>query len=486
MSGYQLQELAATAVPELAAKLAELHGFSTLATVGWPEWAPDPRFGVKGTQNADLSRSALVCNFATREAPADLEALGEMAARAPLVILQCPKRLWQSVRELVVRDESQLAFVGHVPVGGSGELVAIVDRIVAPAMSAEPTGDFRVLAIITTFNEADILETSIESLLRDGVEIHLVDNWSTDGTFEIARRYAEHGSLTLERFPASPPQTFNHEELLSRIEEIADASGASWVIHHDTDERRRPPWAGVTMRQALWTVQRSGFNAIDHTVLTFRPVDDSWRPGMDPEATITTFELEARPDLLLQIRAWHAHARVELVRSGGHEADFEGRRVFPYKFLLKHYPLRSQEQAERKIFRERRSRWNEEERAKGWHHHYDEIRVGHRFLWDANDLERFAGDETFEEFLIPFIGGAEVGQPWAVEARITAIEGQFMAHQAADIERRLEGWFGQTRGGQIARWMRSAAWIIRPFRRLVARRKWRQAAGRQRSREAPP
>ena len=47
---------------------------------------------------------------------------------------------------------------------------------------------------------------------------------------------------------------------------------------------------------------------------------------------------------------------------GGHDARFPGRRVFPYKFLLLHYPARSQEQGERKVFRDRQGCRNAEER----------------------------------------------------------------------------------------------------------------------------
>ena len=66
--------------------------------------------------------------------------------------------------------------------------------------------------------------------------------------------------------------------------------------------------------------------------------------------------------------------------------------MFPYKFLLLHYPVRSQEHGERKVFRDRQSRWNEQERARGWHSQYDAFASGHRFVRAARDLVEYDGD----------------------------------------------------------------------------------------------
>jgi hypothetical protein len=482
-----LREMLPTAVPDLAAKLADLHGLGAVQIIGWPGWRPRAYPNLEaGARNVPAERSALAIDFAAGLDRSSWPAVREQIRAVPLALLRVPDPLWTSVLEEGTGSETAFCVVGRVPLDdGEAGTLAIIDRRVGPALRSKPPSDFRVLAILTTFNEADIIESTLEALRRDGVEIHIVDNWSNDETFAIATRYAELGLARVERFPATPPDTFNHAQLLRRVEEIAAQSNAAWVIHHDMDERRRPPWPDLTLRDALWTVQQSGFNAVDHTVLTFRPVDDTWLRGIDPEASITHFEVEARPDLLLQVRAWHSASLVDLARSGGHDAAFEGRRVFPYRFLLKHYPLRSQEQAERKVFRERRSRWNEEERAKGWHHHYDDIRAGQSFIWPPDGLERFVEGQSHQDFLVPFVGGAEVGQPWAVKARMAAIEGRYMGQQRANIERGLERLLGPTSGRRVARWIQGVAWVVRPLRRAVARHRWRSMATKRRSRQTP-
>jgi hypothetical protein len=192
-----------------------------------------------------------------------------------------------------------------------------------------------------------------------------------------------------------------------RVEEVAGSRDVDWVIHHDADERRRSPWKGTGMRDALWTVQSAGFNAIDHVVMNFRPTDDGFEPGQDPEVYFTAYEIGVSSDLLLQVKGWSSRSRVDLATSGGHEAAFAGRRVFPYRFMLKHYPIRSQAQAEGKIFRDRLPRWNPAERSQGWHVQYDGIAPGQRFIWAAESLTPF-GDHSYGDELMAIAGGADI------------------------------------------------------------------------------
>lgn len=44
----------------------------------------------------------------------------------------------------------------------------------------------KVLAIIPTYNEADILPGVLRHLHSQGVDTYVIDNWSTDGTKNLA------------------------------------------------------------------------------------------------------------------------------------------------------------------------------------------------------------------------------------------------------------------------------------------------------------
>jgi len=63
--------------------------------------------------------------------------------------------------------------------------------------------------------------------------------------------------------------------------------------------------------------------------------------------------------------------------------------VFPVRFVLRHYPIRSQAHGERKVFAERRPRYAEQERALGWHVQYDDVVEGTSFVHDPATLKRY-------------------------------------------------------------------------------------------------
>ncbi len=265
---------------------------------------------------------------------------------------------------------------------------------------------FRVVAIMTTYNEEDIVEQSIGKLLAGGIGVYLIDNWSSDRTYEIAEQFRGRGLVGIERFPDAPIDRYEWSSLLRRVEAVAAGLEADWCIHHDADEVRCGPWPGVGLRDALWRVDQAGFSAVDHTVVNYRPIDNGFEPSSDFEAYFRHFEFGRTSDLLLQIKAWKHGGLVDLATSGGHEARFPGRRVFPYKFELKHYPIRSQSHGEQKVFRDRIARWDPSERALGWHVHYDDVAPQQSFLRAAGDLIEDRGPETHAVFLPELLAGA--------------------------------------------------------------------------------
>ena len=288
--------------------------------------------------------------------------------------------------------------------------ISIIERkqdLSITKISSQAPPDFRVVAIMTAYNEEDIIVPSIEYLIKQGIEVYLIDNWSTDTTFESARKLIGKGLITIERFPKEgPPAFFNLKHILKRKEEIAGEIKADWFIHHDADEIRVSPWQGVGLRDAIYTVDQKGFNCIDHTVIEFHPVDNNFIPGTDFEKYFKYFEFGKHRSDFIRINTWKNFGRcISLAESGGHEVTFKGRRVYPYKFLLKHYKIRSQFHGEKKVSRERKPRWNPEERAMGWHSHYDDIPDNQNFLRLPHTLKIFDEDLFYKEYLIERLSG---------------------------------------------------------------------------------
>lgn len=266
--------------------------------------------------------------------------------------------------------------------------------------------NFRVVALMSSFNEEDIIEYSISNLIDQGIEVYLIDNWSSDSTRQRVQHLLGRGLIDIEKFPHNgPSKYYNWKEILTRKEELARSIPASWFVHQDPDEVRESPWAGLKLRDAVYHVDRLGFNAIDHTVINFVPVNNLFQTGNDLVKSFSFFEFWKNPGHFVQIKTWkNQTSGISLAESGGHDAKFEGRRIYPYKFLLRHYPVRSQDQGYRKIFEERRERFDPEEKAKGWHSHYDRIQPGHNFLGTKKELT-FFDDNFYEHYLVERLSG---------------------------------------------------------------------------------
>lgn len=244
----------------------------------------------------------------------------------------------------------------------------------------------RPLAILSCFNEADVLDEVIAHWIGQGCDVHVLDNWSTDDGWAIlqaaAQRFGPH--LTVERFPAEQPVEGSWRAILARKEEIAFCHKGRWVIHTDADEIRVSPFAPYNLADAMGLVEAAGWNRINFTVLNHRPVDDSpFGPGMLASA-LPHFEYGTKPGHFIQKKAWlQGDQRVCLTDSGGHLAEFAAVADCPYHFVLHHYPLRSAEHGRRKIDQERHGRWSQQELDQGWHGHYAELARADSLVWDA-------------------------------------------------------------------------------------------------------
>ena len=287
-------------------------------------------------------------------------------------------------------------------------LIAVVCSARAP-VAAPP--QFRVLALIYAYNEEDVIASTIEHLAGQGVELHLVDNWSTDGTAQVAERYLGRGLRAITRFPEEGPSpTFDLHALLQHVEHLAAKTDADWIVRQDADEMRESPWPGVDLRQALYQVDQEGFNAVDHTVLDFPPTGAGPAVETRVQDRLKRFEFGARPGHFVQIKAWKRQVLpVDLASSGGHQVRFPDRRVYPFKFLLRHYPIRSQEHGERKVVLERQQRVDRFARdVRGWHTHYEKMAKQSSFVRNPGDLLLFDGDTFYTEYVVERLSGVGI------------------------------------------------------------------------------
>jgi hypothetical protein len=248
---------------------------------------------------------------------------------------------------------------------------------------------FTVIAIIAAYNEADIIGQVVSDLIAQGVDAYVIDHGSTDGTVAALQPYLGRGLRAIEPFPRDDNR-FAWERLLQRKEVLARELAADWFVHHDADEFRESPWRELSLRDAIQRVDTLGYNAVDFALFNFQATHDGFRAGDDVRAAFPFYDRHQAWDRV-QIRCWKkTESAIDLASSGGHEVRFDGRAVFPIRFVLRHYPIRGQAHGERKVFEERR--FIDAERDRGWHVQYDGLQSGQTLLKTSDGLTAWDPD----------------------------------------------------------------------------------------------
>lgn len=230
----------------------------------------------------------------------------------------------------------------------------------------------KIQAFMPVFNEADILLYSIDHLMCNRIAVHLIDGYSTDGSWALIQGAAKiDHRVTCEQFPYPDDGIWNCTRMLMHIEELALASGAEWCMLNDVDEWRQSIWKGEPLLVATERVARDypKVNVIDFLVYDFLPVDDNFRGG-DPEKHFNLYTQDSMICKLPQHKLWRNDTPVNIHTHGGHVMIRPNMRVSPERWIMKHYGYRSLAQQRAKL-EARLSRRCHEEHRRGWGVHYD-------------------------------------------------------------------------------------------------------------------
>lgn len=259
------------------------------------------------------------------------------------------------------------------------------------------------------YNEFDIIEKVILHLLEQSVDVYVIDNWSNDGSYEkvieLTKKYPNR--ISMERYPKLPNDKYEWGKILSRISSLSQAENNKryrWFMLNDADEIRWSPWRNITLGRAFSFIDHLGYNSVDFTLFNFVPVTDGFNSRNDPKEFFDHGEFPKAGWALLQIKAWKNVGSVDLASSGSHHAKIKDQMIYPIKFLLAHYPLRSEEQARRKVFKERKPRFTTAERKKGWSRHYDNMDADYKFIKSRDELIEF-DDSFYSRYILERISG---------------------------------------------------------------------------------
>lgn len=250
---------------------------------------------------------------------------------------------------------------------------------------------FRVLALMTVFNEADILPFTVAALLQQDVDVYVVDDDSTDGTRLVVQALqAEHGPDRVRyRHLAPPPgaKTFNNVRTLQAKEDVwtsAECDAYAWAIHVDADEFLSvpAPSSATTLREAIYRVHVAGqYNVIGFRLVNFYAAADAdEKVVIDPRRRPGNWRQRHKIAPHDMQRAFKRVRGFANAQTCGHwvqqrQVGGEPVRVAPDAdaLCLDHYPIRSAAHYVRKVQNERLALYDRGEKdGRKWHTQYQE------------------------------------------------------------------------------------------------------------------
>lgn len=265
--------------------------------------------------------------------------------------------------------------------------------------------------MIPVYNEVDIIESVIEHLVSQGIELIILDNGSTDGSFEACSKFTGKGVYFVERFATDH---FEFNLMIRKLYDMALRHSPDWVLLNAADEFIESPYPERSLKDAIKSEDKKGYNLIQLNNFEFWPTErdhNSHETDVRKRLKYYTFNDD------LQFRAWKVFPGITVTGTSGHYPVFPGNvkvRIPRTKYIMRHYRIRSYEHGLKKVFSERLPRYLPEEREKGRHVHYDNFRREQKFfiihsgnLNRYNDDGRWIAKKTFD-----WTWGLK-GKPWA-------------------------------------------------------------------------
>jgi glycosyltransferase involved in cell wall biosynthesis len=216
------------------------------------------------------------------------------------------------------------------------------------------------LAVVCIRNEAVHVRRCLRDLIESGLEVHLIDHQSTDGTREIAAEFLGGGLLAIDDLPWTG--VFSLSEQLRAKKRIFDQTRHDWVVHIDADERLESANPGETLLEGLQRADAGGYNCVNFLEMAFVPL-----PGenfnVDHYASRMCTYYYFAPVHPHRELAWRRDAQFDNSKHAGHRLTGADMKRFPEDFIMRHYIALSQEQAREKFLQRRVA---EEDLAKCW------------------------------------------------------------------------------------------------------------------------
>ncbi len=250
----------------------------------------------------------------------------------------------------------------------------------------------KLIALLAVKNEELYLRYCLQNLISQGFDVYLIDNESTDDTVKIAKEFLNKGVITIDSLKTNG--IFNLMKTLQYKESITNALDADWFMHTDADEIRLPHPPFKTIKEAVKKIESLGYNAVNFNAYYFLPEKGKSYVDRDYNKEMRYYYFHS-PHPLTHIKLWKNERRpMSFGVSGGHQVSFEGMRIYPNPFILKHFIFLSEEHGIEKYSRNRKLPEDEVKKL-GWHGFRANFKKENFYIPSKSELKKLT-DNNFD------------------------------------------------------------------------------------------
>jgi len=251
----------------------------------------------------------------------------------------------------------------------------------------------KIIGMLSVYNDGDIINEVIEHLLSQNLELVVLDNGSTDGSFEICRKFQDKGILQLKQFQT---ETFNEFLVYRMLYDMAIAHNPDWVVKIDSDEFLESGISKMNLKDAIIQVDKEGYNLIQFDRFDFFMTDDDKKNSDSIKNKLRYYSCQG--DFLY--RSWKYKPGITIGDVDGHYPIFpegDGYKIAPNKLVLRHYTFRSQEQAEKKMSDRVRGTGTQKENKRIMNRHYKvTLKQNYSDKIDHKKLTKYLEDDNWD------------------------------------------------------------------------------------------
>ena len=253
----------------------------------------------------------------------------------------------------------------------------------------------RITAMVSVFNEEDIIGEVIENLLDNGLHVVALDNGSTDNSYSICSKLASRSSFSLHRWF---PDGLDLEQFALRLYRLAAEQSPEWLVFSDGDEIMETEQRGRSLHQAIEEADAAGHNLMQYNRFDFFMTEKDDPTVQAPVERLRYYSWQGD----YNYRAFKYVPGIQAAPSFAHYPLFPPQtryKIAPEKLVLRHYPYRSREHASRKIANLLQKIEADPDELKSWQRRYLKIASEGRHILPADHriLTRYRNDARWNK-----------------------------------------------------------------------------------------